>query len=197
MAPCSTRRLPAAGRSGKAGHARGIAGDVADPAHRRGTRSTPSAELGRLDLLVNNASTLGPSPQPRPGRLPARRDRAGARRQRRRPAGADPADAAAAASRQRHGRRHHVRRRRRGLRRLGRLRLVEGRARAVVERARRRGSPTCASTGSTPATCAPRCTRRRSPARTSPTGRCPRPSCRRCVGCSTTPPSGRYRAAEL
>jgi NAD(P)-dependent dehydrogenase (short-subunit alcohol dehydrogenase family) len=44
--------------------ARAVAGDVADPAHR--------AELveaigrhGGLDLLVNNASILGPSPQPR------------------------------------------------------------------------------------------------------------------------------------
>jgi NAD(P)-dependent dehydrogenase (short-subunit alcohol dehydrogenase family) len=40
-----------------------IAGDVTDPAHRR----TLAAEVGRhghLDLLVNNASTLGPSPQP-------------------------------------------------------------------------------------------------------------------------------------
>jgi NAD(P)-dependent dehydrogenase (short-subunit alcohol dehydrogenase family) len=44
-----------------------IAGDVADPAHR--------ADLARavadgLDLLVNNASTLGPTPMPRLGSLP-------------------------------------------------------------------------------------------------------------------------------
>jgi NAD(P)-dependent dehydrogenase (short-subunit alcohol dehydrogenase family) len=43
---------------------RGIAGDVADPAHRAGLVEAV-AELGQLDLLVNNASTLGPSPQPR------------------------------------------------------------------------------------------------------------------------------------
>jgi NAD(P)-dependent dehydrogenase (short-subunit alcohol dehydrogenase family) len=42
---------------------RGIAGDVADPAHRADLVDAVSA-LGRLDLLVNNASTLGPSPQP-------------------------------------------------------------------------------------------------------------------------------------
>jgi NAD(P)-dependent dehydrogenase (short-subunit alcohol dehydrogenase family) len=36
-------------------------GDVADPAHRREL----SAAAERLDLLVNNASELGPSPQPR------------------------------------------------------------------------------------------------------------------------------------
>jgi NAD(P)-dependent dehydrogenase (short-subunit alcohol dehydrogenase family) len=42
---------------------RGLAGDVADPAHRAGLVEAV-AELGQLDLLVNNASTLGPSPQP-------------------------------------------------------------------------------------------------------------------------------------
>lgn len=41
----------------------GIAGDVADPAHRAELVAAV-ADLGRLDLLVNNASTLGPSPQP-------------------------------------------------------------------------------------------------------------------------------------
>jgi len=40
-----------------------VAGDVTDPAHRR--RLVAAAEeLGGLDLLVNNASVLGPSPQP-------------------------------------------------------------------------------------------------------------------------------------
>jgi NAD(P)-dependent dehydrogenase (short-subunit alcohol dehydrogenase family) len=38
-----------------------LAGDVSEPAHRR--RLVEAAqELGRLDLLVNNASLLGPSP---------------------------------------------------------------------------------------------------------------------------------------
>src|SRR6478735_8233033 len=37
-----------------------IAGDVTDPAHRAELR----AALDRLDLLVNNASDLGPSPLP-------------------------------------------------------------------------------------------------------------------------------------
>ncbi|HSM45912.1 MAG TPA: SDR family oxidoreductase [Acidimicrobiia bacterium] len=41
-----------------------IAGDVTDPAHRRRLVDTAAA-AGRLDLLVNNASMLGPSPQPR------------------------------------------------------------------------------------------------------------------------------------
>jgi NAD(P)-dependent dehydrogenase (short-subunit alcohol dehydrogenase family) len=42
----------------------GIAGDVADHAHRRALVAA-AASLGGLDLLVNNASVLGPSPQPR------------------------------------------------------------------------------------------------------------------------------------
>ena len=37
-----------------------IAGDVADPAHREAL----VAAAGRVDLLANNASALGPSPQP-------------------------------------------------------------------------------------------------------------------------------------
>ena len=42
---------------------RAVAGDVADPAHRRALLEAVG-ELGPLDLLVNNASVLGPSPQP-------------------------------------------------------------------------------------------------------------------------------------
>ena len=38
-----------------------IAGDVGDPWHRRGARRRGGP---RIDLLVNNASTLGPSPLP-------------------------------------------------------------------------------------------------------------------------------------
>src|SRR4051812_18975334 len=40
-----------------------IAGDVTDPAHRAELIAA-AADLGRLDLLVNNAGILGPSPQP-------------------------------------------------------------------------------------------------------------------------------------
>ena len=40
-----------------------IAGDVADPAHRAALVSA-ARDLGGLDALVNNASLLGPSPQP-------------------------------------------------------------------------------------------------------------------------------------
>src|SRR5262245_2758908 len=40
-----------------------VPGDLADPAHRAALVAEV-ARLGRLDLLVNNASTLGPSPLP-------------------------------------------------------------------------------------------------------------------------------------
>jgi NAD(P)-dependent dehydrogenase (short-subunit alcohol dehydrogenase family) len=41
-----------------------VPGDVTDPAHRDALAAAVG-ELGRLDLLVNNASDLGPSPLPR------------------------------------------------------------------------------------------------------------------------------------
>jgi NAD(P)-dependent dehydrogenase (short-subunit alcohol dehydrogenase family) len=46
-----------------------VPGDVADPAHRI-ELATAVARAGRLDLLVNNASTLGPSPLPGLDRYP-------------------------------------------------------------------------------------------------------------------------------
>jgi NAD(P)-dependent dehydrogenase (short-subunit alcohol dehydrogenase family) len=42
---------------------RAVAGDIADADHRA-RLAAAVAEAGGLDLLVNNASTLGPSPQP-------------------------------------------------------------------------------------------------------------------------------------
>ena len=45
------------------GAVRAIPGDVADPAHREALVAA-AVELGGIDLLVNNASVLGPSPQP-------------------------------------------------------------------------------------------------------------------------------------
>jgi NAD(P)-dependent dehydrogenase (short-subunit alcohol dehydrogenase family) len=41
-----------------------IPGDVADPTHREALAAA-ARDLGGLDLLINNASRLGPSPQPR------------------------------------------------------------------------------------------------------------------------------------
>ena len=46
-----------------------LPGDVTDPAHRDALASAVS-RLGRLDLLVNNASDLGPSPLPRLADVP-------------------------------------------------------------------------------------------------------------------------------
>lgn len=46
-----------------------IAGDVSDPDHRWAVAAS-AAELGRLDLLMNNASELGPSPLPTLDRFP-------------------------------------------------------------------------------------------------------------------------------
>jgi NAD(P)-dependent dehydrogenase (short-subunit alcohol dehydrogenase family) len=48
---------------------RAIAGDVTDPVHRRAL-VTSAVELGGIDALVNNASYLGPSPQPELGAYP-------------------------------------------------------------------------------------------------------------------------------
>lgn len=41
----------------------GLAGDVSDARHRRALIEA-AQEIGHLDLLINNASMLGPSPQP-------------------------------------------------------------------------------------------------------------------------------------
>ena len=60
----SAERLRAAGSTVHA-----VAGDVTDPAHRRQIRHA-ARKLGRLDLLVNNASDLGASPLPPLSRYP-------------------------------------------------------------------------------------------------------------------------------
>lgn len=55
-----------------AAHGAGVrwrAGDVTDPEHRKALVGLVR-ELGRLDLLVNNASELGPSPLPTLGEYP-------------------------------------------------------------------------------------------------------------------------------
>jgi NAD(P)-dependent dehydrogenase (short-subunit alcohol dehydrogenase family) len=46
-----------------------IPGDVADPAHRERLVAAAAA-MGGIDLLMNNASMLGPSPQPRLAEYP-------------------------------------------------------------------------------------------------------------------------------
>lgn len=51
------------------GRITGVPGDVADPRHRQEMVAVTQA-AGGLDLLVNNASTLGPSPRPNLDRYP-------------------------------------------------------------------------------------------------------------------------------
>lgn len=63
-----TRLREAAGKVA-GGSVAAIPGDVADPAHRA-ELAEAVRRLGGLDLLVNNASLLGPSPQPRLDRYP-------------------------------------------------------------------------------------------------------------------------------
>lgn len=59
------RRLARAAQSlGDSAALTAVPGDVADSAHRAAIATAVNAH-GRLDLLVNNASTLGPSPLPR------------------------------------------------------------------------------------------------------------------------------------
>ncbi len=47
-----------------------IPGDVTDPAHRAAIAAAIAPD-GHLDLLINNASRLGPSPLPGAAQLPA------------------------------------------------------------------------------------------------------------------------------
>jgi NAD(P)-dependent dehydrogenase (short-subunit alcohol dehydrogenase family) len=54
----------AAEQLASAGTVRAVPGDVADAGHRADLVAA-ATELGGIDLLVNNASVLGPSPQPR------------------------------------------------------------------------------------------------------------------------------------
>jgi NAD(P)-dependent dehydrogenase (short-subunit alcohol dehydrogenase family) len=54
----------AAARPGLPGSVTAIPGDVADPIHRHRLADAASS-MGGIDLVVNNASVLGPSPQPR------------------------------------------------------------------------------------------------------------------------------------
>ncbi|ATL66492.1 SDR family NAD(P)-dependent oxidoreductase [Nocardia terpenica] len=60
----TARTLEPLARVRAATGAMAIAGDVADPAHRA-RLATVLGEFDRLDLVVNNASALGPSPMPR------------------------------------------------------------------------------------------------------------------------------------
>ena len=109
------------------------------PRHRRALVDA-ARELGGLDLLVNNASALGPSPMPPLAELDPADLEAILRTNTRRAARPRPAGASAARGARRPDPEHHLRRRGRGLRGMGWLRRLEGRARAALERARRRAA---------------------------------------------------------
>ena len=175
-----------------------IAGDVTDPDHRAALVAA-AASSAVWTCWSTTPARSGPSPLPHLERLSARR-----------PGGevyevnvvaplaliqlALPLLRRVARHR---GRQRHLRRRRRGLRGVGWLRIVEGRPRPAATSVLAVEEPGCGSTGSIPATCAPRCTRTPSRARTSRTG----PSRSRSVPAlrrllESGAPSGRYRAAD-
>ena len=169
-----------------------VPGDVADPDHRQ---ALVEAAGERIDLLVNNASLLGPSPQPALADYPLDELRR-----------VYEVNVVAPLA----------------LVQLALPRLAPGAAildvtsDAAVEAYEGWGGygsskaaleqltailaaehPGCACTASTPATCARRCTRRRSPARTSPTARRPEESVPGLLALIEGElPSGRYRAAR-
>ena len=157
-----------------------------------GTARALAIEAGdRIDLLVNNASVLGPSPQPPLADYPlADLDRVYTR-QRPRAARALPGRAAApGAGRARPER--DLRRGGRALPRLGRLRVLQGGPRAAHRRPRRRASG-AAHPCRRPGRHAHRSSSRRpSRARTSPTGPRRRTACRGCWSSSwaSTPAAG-------
>ena len=169
-----------------------LAGDVTDAGHR----SAIASACGR----ARPARQQRQHPRPEPTAAGAGAGRPGAARrlgdQRRRAGGPDPRPSAVPRTRG-GGHQPHVRRGGRSLRDMGRVRREQGRARAPDAHARGRGAQACAGGPSTPATCVRRCTRTRSPVRTSRTGRCPRASCR-LPGAARQPAAERaYRAAEL
>ena len=159
----------------------GVAGDVTDPEHRAGTSHAVAADLGPVTCSSTTRARSAPARSRRSTSITVEPGATSSRSTWSRRSRSTQALDSARSSPAHDDREHHVRRRGRGLRGLGRLRLVEGRARARYPRCSPPSSPTCGCSSSTPATCAPRCTRTRSPARTSPTGRCPRRACPGCV----------------
>ena len=152
---------------------RSIAGDVTEPAHRR---ALVDRRRRARRASMPSSTTPAISARARSQRSPTTRSTSSARSTR------------STSSRRSHWcrkhfrplrpgashREHHVRRGGRGLRGLGRVRIIEGRARAADRDARCRAPRPPGLLRRSRAISAPRCTRRRSRTRTSPTGRCPR-----------------------
>ena len=166
-------RPPRGGRAGVAParppRSRPIAGDVTDAGHRAALVAAAERH-GFAGLAGQQRQHARSQPAPPPRGLPARGAAPGLRSERRGAPG--PVQVALPALRRSRGTvvSDLVGRRRRGLRGLGRLRIVQGRARPGPRGSWPPRSPSCASTGSTRATCAPPCTRPPSRARTSRTG---------------------------
>ena len=163
-----------------------IPGDVSEPAHRAAL-VVAAIDAGPLRLLVNNASRLGPSPQPRladylaadlravyttnvfaplaliQAALPALTGNGGVIVNITSDAAVEPYE---------------------GWGGYGSSKAALDHLSAILAAE----NPASACTRSIPATCAPRCTRPRFPARTSPTAPNRSPSCPRCCGCSTPGP---------
>ena len=146
-----------------------VAGDVTDPDHRADLADAVG-ELGRLDLLVNNASSsararcpLAVAARRTPARLRGRRDRAD-----RPDPGAGPALRARPASCSTSAPTPQWRRTRAGAATARRRPRWTTRAQYW-----RQNTPTLAVYAVDPGDLRTRCTRRRSPARTSRTGRSP------------------------
>ena len=168
-------------------------GDINDPTHREALVAAAAA-LGGLDLLINNASSLGPSPLPELARYPLDGLAGRPGDQSGRAPGLDPGGRTPPGIRRPAPRRQrHLRRGSRGLSRLGRVRRHQGRPRSPERGPVRRehGAGRCGR--STRATCAPGCIRRPSRARTSPTGRNRRAWCR--PSSPSSHPTGRPAAS--
>ena len=151
---------------------RAIPGDVTDPSHRRAlVAAAIELGVGGIDAVVNNASYLGPSPQPELADYPLDVVRQVYEVN----VFAPLALVQEALPSLRPGARivniTSTRRSRRT--RVGAATVVEGRLEQLTA-CSVRSTRTCGSTGSIPGDSARRCTRRRSPTRTSPTDRCPR-----------------------
>ena len=170
-----------------------LAGNVAEPEHRMLIAEAVDS-LGGLDLLVNNASLLGPSPQPLLADYPldigggrSTRSMSSPRSLSRSPCSRHFASGAG----------HHRQRQlgcgRRAVRRVGRLRLVEGRPGPALGDPGGRGAGLGRSMPSIPVTCGPACIRRPSPRGHLRPPRARDSGSRSCCGCSTS----RRRAAAI
>jgi len=160
-----------------------LPGDVTDPRQRERI-AVEIAARGRLDLLLNNASALGPSPMPTLARYPedalaqvfatdvlAPLALIAALIAHVRDAGGTVINISSDAAVEAYA----------GWGGYGAAKAALDHATAVLAVE----EPGLAVYASIPATCAPRCTRRRSPARTSRIGPIRRPWCLRCCICST------------